>query len=182
MITPESSNQFPWISIWQLVEPHANYCVDILKARWLRPTFAELYRLLRMTLSKEVLAVHVWNAPNQWHNWRVAGVRTASPCQAKCKNRDPTCLYIGICYSFGFSKLLFFAFFGVFSGDFFGFCIAVKYRICYCFSTIFWVLASGFPSAKFPLAQTSSYVTAPDQSKVVLQIRVMCRASSNILQ
>ena len=34
----------------------------------------------------------------------------------------------------------------------------------------------------FLLAQTSSYVTAPDQSKVVLQIRDMCRASSSILQ
>jgi len=30
----------------------------------------------------------------------------------------------------------------------------------------------------FTLAQTSRYVTAPDQSKVVLQIRAMCRASS----
>jgi len=33
-----------------------------------------------------------------------------------------------------------------------------------------------------PLAQSSSYVTAPDQSKVVLQIRAMCRATSSILQ
>jgi len=29
---------------------HTKYCVDILKARWLRPAFAESYRLLRMTL------------------------------------------------------------------------------------------------------------------------------------
>jgi len=29
---------------------HTNYCVDILKARWLRPAFAESYRLLRMTM------------------------------------------------------------------------------------------------------------------------------------
>jgi len=33
-------------SIWpgnslQMVKPHANYWVDILKARWLRPAFAE---------------------------------------------------------------------------------------------------------------------------------------------
>ena len=35
---------------------------------------------------------------------------------------------------------------------------------------------------RFPMAQTSSYITAPDQSKVVLQIRAMLRASSNILQ
>jgi len=28
----------------------------------------------------------------------------------------------------------------------------------------------------------SNYVTVPDQSKVVLQLRAMCRASSSILQ
>ena len=74
--TPESSNEFPWISIWRLVKPHASYCVNILKARWLRPAIAESYRSLRATLSKKLVAVHVWNAPDQWHNWRVAGVRT----------------------------------------------------------------------------------------------------------
>ena len=57
MITPESSNEVPWISIWRLVMPHAYYCVDILKARWLRPAFAESYRLLRVTLSKVLVAV-----------------------------------------------------------------------------------------------------------------------------
>jgi len=31
----------------------------ILKARWLRPAFAESYQLLRVTLSKELVAVHV---------------------------------------------------------------------------------------------------------------------------
>jgi len=41
-----------------------------------------------------------------------------------------------------------------------GFCIAVQYRICYCFSTIFWVLASEPPQLSSPLAQTSSYVVA----------------------
>jgi len=33
--------------------------VDILKARWLRPAYAESYRLLRVTLSKELVPVHV---------------------------------------------------------------------------------------------------------------------------
>jgi len=42
-----------------VVKPHANYCVDIFKARWLHPAFAESYRLLRVTLSKELVAVHV---------------------------------------------------------------------------------------------------------------------------
>ena len=36
----------------------------------------------------------------------------------------------------------------------------------------------GSPQLSFSVAQTSSYVIAPDQNKVVLQIRVMCRASS----
>ena len=58
-------------------------------------------------------------------------------------------LYYGVYYSFGFSRLLFLRFsecFPVISG----FCIAVQYRVCYCFSIIFWVLASGHPSPKFP--------------------------------
>jgi len=42
-------------------QTYANYCADILKPRWLRPAFAESYRLLRVTLSKELvgMAVHV---------------------------------------------------------------------------------------------------------------------------
>jgi len=44
VITPESSTEFPWISICRLVKPHTNYCVVILKARWLCPAFAESYR------------------------------------------------------------------------------------------------------------------------------------------
>jgi len=77
VITPESFNEFPRISTRRLVKPHANYCVDILKARWLRPALAESHRLLRVTLSKELAAAHVWNALDQWPNWRVAGVQTA---------------------------------------------------------------------------------------------------------
>jgi len=42
VITPESSNEFPWISIWRLAKPHADYCVDILKARWPRPAQCSL--------------------------------------------------------------------------------------------------------------------------------------------
>jgi len=82
VITPESSNEFPWTSIWRLVKPHANYCVNILKARWLRPAFAESYRLLRVTLSKELVAFHVSNAPDQWHKsdcyWVLAQICTAA--------------------------------------------------------------------------------------------------------
>ena len=119
VITPNSSNEFPYelISIRRLVKPHANYCVDILKARWLRPAFAESYRLRRVSLSKELVAVHVWNAPDQWHNWRTA---PPPPPLAKLnvKNGPPRSLNFGIYYSFAFIRLLFFAFFGVFSGDF----------------------------------------------------------------
>jgi len=50
------------------------------------------------------------------------------------------------------------------------------------FLNYFLSVTQWIPSAKFPLAQTSSYVTAPDQSKVVLHIRAVCRASSSILQ
>ena len=151
MITPESSHEFPWISIWRLVKPHANDCVGIVNARWLRPAFAESYRLLRVTLSKELVAVHVWNAPDQWHNWRVARVRSAPtpskrppPLLNVNTGRLPS-LYFGIYYSFGFSRLFFLRFaecFLVISS----FCITVQCRICYCFSTIFWVLASGWTS------------------------------------
>jgi len=117
VITPEFSDEFQneRISTWRLVKPHANYCVDILTARWLLPAFAESYRLRRVTLWKELVAVHVWNAPHQWHNWW-----TAPPPLAKLnvKTGPLRSLHFGIYYSFGFSRLLFFAFLGVFSGDF----------------------------------------------------------------
>ena len=144
VITSESSNEVPWISIWRLVKPHAKSCVDILKARWLRPEFAESYRLLRVTLSKERVAVHVWNAPDMWHNWR-----TASPAKLNVKTGPPPSLYFGIYYSFGFIRLLFFLRFSECFPVISGCCIYSQYRICYCFSNIFWVLASGLSSAKF---------------------------------
>ena len=144
MITPGSSNEFPWISIWRLVRPHANYCVDILTAPWLRPPFAESYRLRRVTLSKELVAVHVWNAPDQWHNWRTA----PPPAKLNVKTGPLRSLYFGIYYFFGFSRLLFLRFSECFP-VILDFCIAVQSRVHYCFSTIFWVLASGLPSAKF---------------------------------
>ena len=34
--------------------------------------------IVTCTLSKELVGVHVRNAPDQWYNWRTA------PCQAKC--------------------------------------------------------------------------------------------------
>jgi len=111
-------SEFPWISIWRLVKPHASYRVDILKARWLRPVFAESYRLLRVTLSKERVAVHVWDAPDQWHNWRVAGVGIAPPSKINVKTGPLPSLNFGIYCSFGFSRLFFLSFFGVLSGDF----------------------------------------------------------------
>jgi len=59
-----------------LVKPHADYCVDILKARWLRPAFAESYRLLPVTLSKNLwlfmfemhLISGITDGWHQWHN------------------------------------------------------------------------------------------------------------------
>jgi len=40
------------------------------------------------------------------------------PAKRNVKTRPLPSLYFGICYSFDFSRLLFFAFFGVFSSDF----------------------------------------------------------------
>jgi len=102
-------------------------------------------------------------------------------CQAKCKNQAPSLLVFWYWLFFWLQWIVFCFFRSVFR-IFRVFCIAVQYRICYCFSTIFWVLASGLSSSKFPLAQTSSYVTAPDQNKIVLLIRAICGANSGILQ
>jgi len=162
VITPESSNEFPWISVWPLVKPHAIYCIDILKAHWLRPAFAESYRLLRLTLSKEIVDVYVWNAPDQWHNWRVARVRTAQPpCQTKCKNWAPTQLVFWYLLFIWFQQVVVFLRFSDGFPVISVLCIAVQYRICYCFFTIFWVLANGLPSTKF---LPGSNLTASDQS------------------
>ena len=179
MITPESSNELPWMSIWRLVKPHANYCVHILKARWLRclnrtDCYVWLYQ---KNLWLFVFEMHLISGITDGWQWG-----ETQPLSSYMQKPGPylACLLV-------FTILLvsvdccFLTFIGVFCGDC-GFCITVHYRICYCFSTIFWVLASEFPSAKYPLAQSSSYVTAPDQSKVVLQIRAMCRATSSILQ
>jgi len=64
------------------------------------------------------------------------GCESHSPAKINVKSGPVPSLYFGIYYSFDFSRLLFFTFVGVFLGDF-GFCIAVQYLICYCFSTIF---------------------------------------------
>jgi len=137
------------------------------QAHWLRSAFTESYRLLRLTLPKELVDAYVWNAPDQWHHWRVAGVRTAPPpAKRNVKTGPLPSLYFGICYSFDFSRLFFLCFsdcFPVISG----FRIAVQYRICHCFSTIFWVLASGLLSAKL---LPGSNLTASDQS-----LRLYCR-------
>ena len=88
--------------------------------------------------------MHLISGITDW--WQ--GCESPPPVKLNIKNGPLPILYIGIYYSFGFSRY-FFAFsecFPVYSG----FCIAVQYQICYCFSTIFWVIASGLPSAKSP--------------------------------
>ena len=78
---------------------------------------------------------------------RWQGCEPLPPTKLDAKTGPLHNLYFGIYCSFDFSS--FFSFsecFPVISG----FCIAVQYRICYWFSTILWVLASGLPSAKFP--------------------------------
>jgi len=71
------------------------------------------------------------------------------PAKLNVKTGPLRSLYFGIYYSFGFSRLLFFLRFSECFPVISGFCIAVQYRVCYCFSTIFWVMASGLTSAKF---------------------------------
>jgi len=78
------------------------------------------------------------------------GCEPPSPAKLNVKIGPLPSLYIGIYYPFGFSRLLFFLRFSECFPVISGFCIAVQYRIFYCFSTIFWVLASGLPSSKFP--------------------------------
>ena len=104
------------------------------------------------------------------------------PAKLNVKTGPLPSLYFGIYYSFDFSRLLLFCVFRSVFRYIEVLCRAVQYQICYCFWTIFWVLSVGSLQLSFLLAQTSSYVTAPDQSKVVLEIRAMRRASSNILQ
>jgi len=95
------------------------------------------------------------------------GWQTASPAKLNVKTGPiPSLKFSTIYYSFGFSRLLFFLRFSERFPVILVFCTAVQYWICYFFSTIFWVLVSGFPSAKFPLSQNSSYTTALDQSIV----------------
>jgi len=48
-----------------LIKPHADYSVDILKARLLRPVFGESYQLLRVNHTKVLVAIRVSNAPDQ---------------------------------------------------------------------------------------------------------------------
>jgi len=65
------------------------------------------------------------------------GFEPASPAKLNVKTGPLPSLYIGIYYYFGFSRLLFFLRFLECFPVISGFCIAVQYRIFYCFSTIF---------------------------------------------
>jgi len=71
--TAQSSNEFPWISLWTLVKPHACYCVDVVKAHWLRPVFTESYRWYAWIRRKNVWLFSgvsrkfSWGGFIQWH-------------------------------------------------------------------------------------------------------------------
>ena len=50
-------------TIWSIYSKHAGCVLRLLNR-------TDCYVV---ALSTELVAVHVWNAPDQWHNWRVAG-------------------------------------------------------------------------------------------------------------
>ena len=162
--------------------PHHNYCVYIFKARWLQPAFAESYRLWRVTLPKELAGVHVCNASDRWHNWRVAGVRATTPVKLNVKTGPLPSLHLVLIF-LGFQSIVVFLRFSECFPVISCFCIAVQIPDLL-FSQLFSKTLS--VSQWAPVSQVSPcsnlYVTAPDQSKVELQIIDMCRASSSILQ
>jgi len=135
VITPESSNKFPWISIWRLVKPHADYCVNIRKSCWLRLAFADLYRLLRVNQAKELVTVRVWNAPDKWRNWRGQGCEVPPGKLILYKTGPSPSLYFGIYYSFGFQQVVVFLRFSECFPVISDFSVAIHIRIHYYFST-----------------------------------------------
>jgi len=60
-----------------------------------------------------------------------------SPAKLNVQTGPIPSLYFCIYYSFDFSRLLFILRFSECFPVISGFCIAIQYRICYCFSTIF---------------------------------------------
>jgi len=103
----------------------------------------------------------------------VAGVRIATPAKLNVKTEPRLACSLVFTILLVSVDCCFFAFFGVFSSDF-----GLLYRRSKPDFLLFlnYFLSVGLPSAKpvgslqlrFPVGQTSSYVSAPDQSKVVL--------------
>jgi len=108
VITPGSSNEFPWISVWPLVKPHARYCVDILMAAscvcWIVPIVT--CDSIKRTCGCSCLKC-TWSVAQLTGGW--------PPAKLNVKTGSQPSLYLNIYYSFGFSRLLFFR---VFSSDF----------------------------------------------------------------
>ena len=101
------------------------------------------------------------------------------PAKRNVKTGPLPSLYFGIYYSFGFSRLLFFAFFGLFSSDF-GF--LYNRSIPNLLFFLHYFLGVG-QWASF--SQVSPWIKPHciwSKPKVVLQIGAMCRATSSILQ
>ena len=171
MITAESSNEFPWIKSqyggWSCRMPivasictkHAG-CILCLLNR--TDCYVWLYQK-----NLWLFIFEFWNAPDQWHNWRMTGVLTAPlPAKLNVKTGPLPWLYFGIYSSFVFSRLLFFC---VFRSVFRWFRVLCSHSIpnLLLFLNYFLSVASGLPSAKF---LPGSNLTAPDQS-----LRLYCR-------
>jgi len=127
------------MSIWRLVKPHVKYYVDILKARWLR-------WLNRTDCCVWLYQKKLWQFMFEMHlisgitdGWQ--GCEPHPHIKLNVKTRPLLAcilvfiilLVLVVCCFLTFSEC-----FPVIPG----FCLAVLYRTCYCFSTIFWVLAS----------------------------------------
>ena len=149
MITPESSNEFPWISTWRLVKR--------------LPTIVSIYSkqsgcLLRLLNRTDcyvwLYQKKLWLFMFEMHpisgitdGW--LGCEPPPSPKLNAKTGPLLSLYFGTYYSFGFNRLLFFAFFGVFSGDF-GFLFSRSIPDLLLFLNYFLSVSQWAPFSKFP--------------------------------
>jgi len=143
----KSSNEFPWISVWRLVKPHANYCVDILKhtgcvLRLLNRTDCYVW-LYQKNLCMFMFEMHLISGITD-------GWQGCEPHRPPAKRNVKTGPLPSLFTIFLVSvACCFFAFFGVFSGDF-GFLYSRSIPDFGLFLNYFLSVGRWAPSAEFP--------------------------------